>query len=207
MATVAPARKDRRPADRRVRRPHRRDARQHGAAAPQHARRAAPGAAHRRRGHLRGDAAPGLPAPLRREDRRERHADPVHPLHRPHGLPGRDEHEPGLLAGGREAVRHEDPGEGEGHPRHHRRDEPHRQPPRRHGGLRPRPRHVQPVPVRLPRARDDPRPVRGGLRRPADLQLHHHRRRPRRPARGLGRSAARSSSTTSSRASRSITRC
>ena len=36
---------------------------------------------------------------------------------------------------------------------------------------------LQPVPVRLPRARDDSRPVRGSLRRPAHLQLHHHRRR------------------------------
>ena len=92
------------PAHHRVRRPHRRDARQHGAAAPQHARRAAAGAADRRRGRLRGHAAPRLPAPLRREDRRERHAAPVHPLHRPDGLPGRDEHEPRLLAGRREAA-------------------------------------------------------------------------------------------------------
>jgi hypothetical protein len=29
----------------------------------------------------------------------------VHPLHRPHGLPGRDEHESRLLAGGGKAVR------------------------------------------------------------------------------------------------------
>ncbi len=78
-----------RPDHHRVRRPHRRDARQHGAAAPQHARRAAARAADRRRGHLRSHAAPRLPAPLRREDRRERHADPVHPVHRPDGLPGR----------------------------------------------------------------------------------------------------------------------
>ena len=65
------------------------------------------------------DAAHRLPAPLCREDRREPHADPVDPLHRPHGLPGRDEHEPRLVAGRREAVRHEDPREGAGHPRHH----------------------------------------------------------------------------------------
>ena len=38
----------------RVRRPHRRDARQHGTAASQHPRRAPAGAAHRRRGRLRG---------------------------------------------------------------------------------------------------------------------------------------------------------
>ncbi len=65
MATVAPPRSQTRPDRHRVRRSHRRDARQHGTAAPQHARRAAPGAAHRRRGHLRGHAAPGLSAPLR----------------------------------------------------------------------------------------------------------------------------------------------
>ena len=38
------------------------------------------------------------------EDRREPHAAAVHPLHRPHGLPGRDEHEPRLVAGRREAA-------------------------------------------------------------------------------------------------------
>ena len=79
------------------------------------------------------------------------------------------------------------PEKGQRHPRHHRRDEPHRQPPRRHGRLRPRPRHLQPVPVRLPRAGDDPRSVRGGVRRPPDVQLHHHRRRSRRSAARLGR--------------------
>ena len=78
------------------------------------------------------------------------------------------------------------PGKGAGHPRHHRGDEPHRQPPRRHGRLWPRPRHIQPVFVRLPRTRDDSRPVRGSVRRPADVQLSHHRRRPRRLAGRLG---------------------
>src|SRR3974390_899923 len=48
--------------------------------------------------------------PGRREDRRERHPDPVHPVHGPDGLPGRDEHEPWLLARHREAVRDEGAG-------------------------------------------------------------------------------------------------
>ena len=50
------------------------------------------------------DAAHRLPAPLRREDRREPHRPAVDPLHRPAGLPGRDEHESRLGAGGREAA-------------------------------------------------------------------------------------------------------
>ena len=119
------------------------------------------------------DAAHRLPAPLRREDRREPHAAAVDSVHRPDGLPGRDEHESRLVAGRREAVQHEAAREGAAPARDHRRAEPHRQPPGRHGRLRPRPGHVQPVPVRLPRARKDPRPVRGSLRCPADLQLHH----------------------------------
>ncbi len=198
-----------RPDHRRVRRPHRGNAGQHGPAAPEHPRRAAARPAHRRRDRLGSRAAPRLPAPLCREDRRERDADPVHPLHRPDGLPRRHEHEPRLLPRRREAVRHdrEDTRKGQRHPRHHLRAEPHRQPPCRDGDVRPRPRHVQPVPLRLPRTRDDPRPVRGGLRRPPHVQLHHRRRRPRRSARRLGRSTARSSSITSSRGSRSITRC
>src|SRR5215468_3863189 len=69
---------------------------------PQHPWRAASRPADRWRGCLRGDAAPGLSAPLRREDRRERDAHPVHPVHRSHGLPGGDEHEPRLFARRRE---------------------------------------------------------------------------------------------------------
>ena len=49
------------------------------------------------------DAAHRLSAPLRREDRREPHAAAVDSVHRPDGLPGRDEHESRLVAGGREA--------------------------------------------------------------------------------------------------------
>ncbi len=45
---------------------------------------------------------------------------------------------------------------------------------------------LQPVPLCLPRTRADPRSLRRRLRRPAHLQLHHHRRRPRRPAGRLG---------------------
>src|SRR4051812_11515583 len=122
----------RRPDRYRVRRPHRRDARQHGPAAPEHPRRAPAGPAHRRRGHLRGHPAPGLPAPLRREDRRELAPDPVHPVHGPHGLPGRDEHEPRLLAGRGETLRDETAGEGQRHPRTDLRAEPRRVAPGRH---------------------------------------------------------------------------
>jgi NADH-quinone oxidoreductase subunit D len=50
------------------------------------------------------DAAHRLPAPLRRKDRREPHAAAVDSLHRPHGLPGGDEHESRLVADRREAA-------------------------------------------------------------------------------------------------------
>ena len=69
--------------------------------------------------------------------------------------------------------------------RAHRRIEPHRQSPGRHGHLRPRPGLVQSVPVRVSRAGEDSRPVRRSLRRPADLQLHHAGRRDGRPAQRL----------------------
>ena len=128
------------------------------------------------------DAAHRLPAPLRRKDRREPHAAAVDSVHRPHGLPGRDEHESRLVAGGREADGLPRAGTRPASARADLRAEPHRQPPGRHGRVRPRPRHVQPVPVRLPRAREDSRPVRGSLRRSAHLQLPHARRRDGRPA-------------------------
>ena len=124
------------PEDRRVRRPHRRDAGQHGPAAPQHPRRAAGGAADRRRNRLRSRAAHRLPAPLRRKDRRERSRPAVGSVHRPAGLPGRDEHEPRLVAVRREAAGLRGAGEGPAHAGDHRRVEPHRQPPGGHGGLR-----------------------------------------------------------------------
>ena len=89
----------------------------------------------------------------------------------------------------------------------HLRAGPHRQPPGRHGRLRPRPRHVQPVPVRLPRARKDSRPVRRSLRRPAHLQLPHAGRRDGRPAARLAAEVRGSFSISSCRSSRSITRC
>ena len=85
-----------------------------------------------------------LPAPLRREDRRERHADPVHPVHGPDGLPGRDEHEPRLRPRRRETLRDGRPRKGQCHPRPRLRTEPYRLAPRRHGGVRPRPRHFSP---------------------------------------------------------------
>ena len=91
--------------------------------------------------------------------------------------------------------------EGPASARDHRRDGPHRQPPGRHGRLRPRPRHVQPVSVRLPRAGKNSRPVRGSVRRPAHLQLPHRRRRDGRPAAAAGCRSARRSSTSSSRSS------
>ena len=87
----------------RVRRPHGRDARQHGPAASEHARRAAARAADRWRNRLRSRAAHRLSASLRGKDRREPHAAAVDSVHRPDGLPGRDEHESRLVARGREA--------------------------------------------------------------------------------------------------------
>ena len=63
-----------------------------------------------------------------------------------------------------------------------------------------------PVPVRLPRTRTHPRLVRGRVRRPADVQLRHHRRRPRRFAGRVGSGGVGSSWNTSSHASPNITR-
>ncbi len=83
----------------------------------------------------------------------------------------------------------------------------HRQPSGRHGGVWARPRHVQPVPLRLPRTRKDPRPVRGGLRRAAHLQLYHRRRGDGRSAVAAGCKSARPFSTSSSRLSPNITPC
>ncbi len=145
------------------------------------------------------DPAHRLPAPLRREDRREPHAAPVDSLHRPDGLSGRDEHESRLGPDGREAAEARSAGKGPAPARDHRRAEPHRQPPGRGRDLRPGPRHLHPVHVLLPRAGKDPRPVRASLRRPADLQLPHRRRRDGRPAARLAPEVRASSSTSSSR--------
>ncbi len=84
---------------------------------------------------------------------------------------------------------------------------PDRQPPGRHGHLRAGPGLVQPVSVRVSRTGEDPRPVRRGLRRPADLQLHHAGRRDRPICPPAGWRSARRSSTSSSRSSPNTTRC
>ena len=63
---------------------------------------------------------------------------------------------------------------------------PHRQPPRGRRLLRPRPGQFHALHVEFSRARENPLPLRGTLRRPADVQLHHARRRDGRPARRAG---------------------
>ena len=66
------------------------------------------------------------------------------------------------------------------------RNGPDRQPPGRHGRLRARPGDLQPVSVRLSRAREDSRSVRRGLWRSADVQLPHAGRSHRRLAAAVG---------------------
>ena len=65
------------------------------------------------------------------------------------------------------------------------RVEPHRQPPGGHGLLRARSGEFHALHVCLPRAGEDPRPVRGSLRCAAHAQLYYRRRRNGRPALGL----------------------
>ena len=69
--------------------------------------------------------------------------------------------------------------------------EPHRVAPGQLRHVRPGHGRVHAVPLRLPRARVHPRPVRAALRRPADAQLHQRRRR----ARGTCRRCSSRSST------------
>ena len=132
------------------------------------------------------DAAHRLSAPLGREDRRESHAAAVPALHRPARLPGRHEHEPRLGAVRREAAGARRCSEKTRHLRVIMAE------------LSRIASHLvaagcygldlgsfTPFMWTLPRAREDSQPVRGGLRRPADVQLHHRRRRDGRPAAGL----------------------
>ncbi len=116
------------------------------------------------------------------EDRREPHAAAVHPLHRPHGLPGRGEHEPRFFAGGREAAGLR----GAEKARHLRvmtcelcRIASHLV---AACCLRPGPGQFHAVHLGVSRAGEDSQLVRGALRRAADLQLHHSRRGDGRPA-------------------------
>ena len=182
----------------RIRPAKRRDAGEHGPAASEHARRAAAGLADRRRGGRRGDAAHRLSAPLGGEDRRTSHAAPVHPLHRPHGLPGRGKHEPRLFVGRREVDGPRNRGEGPALAGDDLRAVSHRQPSRGRLHLRPRPGQLHAVHLGVSRAGTDSQPVRGPLRRTADAQLHRSRRRDGRPS-PAGCKSARSSSSSSSR--------
>ena len=138
--------------------------RQHGAAAPLDARRAAAGRHARRRARQGRHPRDRLPAPLQREDRREAHLLPVHPHRRPHRVRRRHELRVGLRDDGREARRHPADAARGVHPRHHRRAQPHRQPPGRRRHLHRRPvaaRHGHGL-LHVPRPRDHPRPARGG---------------------------------------------
>ena len=89
-----------------ARNPLRNDDREHGAAAPQHARRAAARARARRREHRLGRPDDRLPAHRHREDLRTEEVAAGHPARRADGLPRRAVEQPRVLPVGREAARH-----------------------------------------------------------------------------------------------------
>ena len=143
---------------------------------PEHARRAARGAAPRRREGRRRRRRHRLPAPRHREAEREPQLDADHPADRPHGLRRGGDQQRRLLRDGREADVARSAA-----PRALRPDDPLRAaadreplPVARHA--RDGHRRDDGVPLRVPRARADPRSVRGVLRRAAHLQLDAHRR-------------------------------
>ena len=171
---------------------------QHGAAAPEHPRRAACGAASRRRARRRLGRGHRLPPSRHREALRAPRLGANRVAHRPDGLRRRGEQQPGLLRDGREAhvargaaaraVHPDDPGgtAADRQPLPLARHACHG--PGRHDG----------VPLRLPRARAGAGSVRGILRRPAHLQRDAHWRPSARHPERAG-TARYASSATSSR--------
>ena len=134
-----------------------------------------------------------LPASQPRKDRRKRDLPRFDALHRPTGLHLLHHQQLGICSGGGKACGHPGAGTSRVPSRHHRRADPAaepRQSPRipaaGHGIQR------DPADVRVPRAREDPRPVRGAHRLAHDVQLHALRRLPGGPARRLAGAGAKS---------------
>ena len=155
---------------------HQRAGDQHGSPASEHARRAACGAAPRRRKSRRRGRRHRLPAPRDRETQREPELDADHPADRSHGLRGGGDQQRRLLRDGREA----DVARGAA-PRALRAHDSVRaaadcEPLPLGGHARDGHRRDDGVPVRVSRARADSRFVRGVLRRAADVQLDADRR-------------------------------
>ena len=171
--------------------PHRNDDRQHGAAAPQHARRAAAGAGARRRNRALGGADDRLPAHRHREDHRAEEVAAGHPARRADGLPERAVQQHGVLHVGRAAARPRDPRARARHPRAHRRAAAHQQP----SGLARHARHGSRRRVGdallLPRARAAAEHQRDARRLPPVPELHARRRPARGSAARLPRGGAR----------------
>ncbi len=128
-----------------------------------------------------------LPAPRRREDRREHDVQPVRPVHGPPGLPRAHREQRRLRHRRREARRPQAARPLRGDPRAHLRDGPHLVPPPRHRRLRDGYRRLDGVHVHLQRAREALLALRGAHRRPLHDELHPHRRRHARPPGRLAR--------------------
>ena len=165
---------------------HQRAGDQHGPAAPEHARRAARGPAPRRREGGRRRRRDRLPAPRHREAEREPQLDADHPAHRPDGLRRGGDQQRRLLRDRREADGDRGAAAGALRPHHPLRAAADREPLPVDRHARDGHRRDDGVPLRVPRARADPRSVRGDVRRAADLQLDAHRRAAAGSAAGLG---------------------
>ena len=170
-----------------ARHPHRNDDRQHGAAAPQHARRAAAGARARWRDSRLRVADDRLPPHRHREDHRTEEVAAGDPARGADGLPERAVQQHGVLPVGREAARRRGARAGAEHPRAARRAAAHQQPP----GVARHPRHGSGRrlgdALLLPRARAAAQHQRDARRLPPVSELHADRRPSRRPAARLSR--------------------
>ncbi len=135
------------------------------AAAPRHARCAAPGAGAGWRARRAVHPPPGLPAHRLREDVRVPGVEPGRPVHGPHGLPGADDLQHWLRARGGEPARDRDHAALPVGPRHPHGAEPDPGAPALVGNHGHRPGRVHRVPIHVPGTRADLQPARGLLRR------------------------------------------
>ena len=172
-----------------------------GPAAPVDPRRAPARPQGRRREDPRGEARRRLPPPGHREALRDRDLPDGDPAHRPHGLRRRGDEQPRLLPAVEKLLRRRGPAARPADPRDPRRAAAALLASRVARDLGHRPRRGDALLVRLPRARADPRLLRGVLRRAPDPELHADRRPAVRPDAGLDRARVASSSTTFRRAS------
>ena len=164
---------------------------QHGPAPPGDARRAAAARAARGRGRARHPADHRLRPHRHREDGRGQELLEGHPRRRADGLPRLLLQRDGVLRRRRDAARGRGAQARAVPARHPPRAQPDHEPPRVARDERAGPRRDLDVLVRLPRARDDPRPLRVLLGPAHAHALHPGRRRHRGPARRLGREVPR----------------